>query len=292
MPPFSVGLIESHMQAPYSMTDNFSLNTYSYTLSVGALECIRHLAGLGARQFELMLYPGHLWVDSAPSDVADIRRFMQSEGLSFTSTNTVNVDLNIAGASAEMRRHSLSLVERFIRLTGELGAPAFILGPGKPNPLLAAPFEQMRDYFLHALDRLVPVARQSNVELWVENMPFSFLPDLDGILNVLDAYGEPAIGICYDVANAHFIGEDPAQGIRRLGNRMKLMHISDTTRQTYLHAAIGAGDIDFAAVGRAVGEMGLERNPVLEIISPSPDRDLFSAPAQLAARGYQGHRIS
>ena len=41
----------------------FAVNTYSYTLRERASDCVRRLAGRGFREFELMMYPGHLWPD-------------------------------------------------------------------------------------------------------------------------------------------------------------------------------------------------------------------------------------
>lgn len=268
------------------LADGFAINTYSYTQTMTAAGCLRHLARLGARDIELMIFPGHLWIDADRHELAEIRRIVTEEGLKLTSLNTTNVDLNIAGAAAEMRAYSLDMVEAFVRLAGELEAPGFILGPGKPNPLLPLPFENLRGHFFAALDRLLPVAQESGVELWAENMPFAFLPDLPRLRQVLDDYGASGIGICYDVANAHFIGEDPAAGLAGVGGRLKLVHISDTGRQVYRHDAIGRGDIDFAAVGQALTVSGHAKAPVLEIISSQPDADFAAARNALLQRGY------
>ena len=266
---------------------HFSLNTYSYTQTMTAAQCLRHLAKAGAEGIELMMFPGHIWIDAERAAFAEIRSILKSEGLRLTSLNTTNVDLNITGAAAEMRDYSLRLVEGFLRVAGEIGAPSFILGPGKPNPLFALPRDIMRDHFFRALDRVLPVARSCGVELWAENMPFAFLPDLDSLLDAVDSYGDPSIGICYDVANAHFINEDPVAGIRRLGERLKLLHISDTGRKVYRHDPIGMGDVDFSRIGQTLKETGVTERPVLEIISRSPDTDLLGAEKALRERGYE-----
>lgn len=269
-----------------ALGDGFAINTYSYTQTMTAAGCLRHLAALGAGEIELMIFPGHLWIDADRQELREIRRIVEGEGLRLASLNTTNIDLNIAGAAAEMRAYSLDMVEAFVRLAGELEAPGFILGPGKPNPLFPLPFDTLRDHFFTALDRLLPIARESGVELWAENMPFAFLPDLPRLQQTLDDYGAPEIGICYDVANAHFIGEDPAAGLGNVGERLKLVHVSDTGRQVYRHDAIGMGDIDFAAVGRALAMSSHAKPPVLEIISVQPDQDFAAASGALRQRGY------
>lgn len=267
--------------------DRFSINTYSYTQTTTAAECLRKLAAMGARGIELMAFPGHLWIDDSKATLAEIRTILDGEGLELSSLNTANIDLNITGASAEMRDFSVGLVEHFLRIAGEIGAPSFILGPGKANPLFPLRFDLLRDHLFRALDRLLPVAATHGVELWAENMPFAFLPDLSRLLATLDAYGASDMGICYDVANAHFIGEDAAEGIARLGSRLKLFHISDTGRQVYRHDPIGMGDVDFTTIGSALRRAGHDKPPVLEIISLTPDADFLNAEEALRQRGYE-----
>src|SRR5690348_293978 len=146
-----------------------------------------------------------------------------------------NIDINVAGASEEMRTYSLGLLSRFVQLAGDLGAPGIVIGPGKANPLFPATAEQLTGHFFAALDVLCPIAEKAGTALWAENIPFAFLPGIDALTAALDRYGNANIGIVYDVANAHFIGEDIHYGLRRSGARLKLVHLSDTGRRLYRH---------------------------------------------------------
>ena len=113
------------------------------------------------------------------------------------------------------------MLEKFVQLAGDLGAAGVVVGPGKPNPLMPAPRERLTSYFLAALDRLAPVAARSGTALWVENMPFSFLPDASSIMSVLDGHGDPTIGIVYDLANGYFIREEPRRGLKAVKSRLE-----------------------------------------------------------------------
>ena len=55
----------------------FACNTYSYTLSHTAGACLMHLADVGFSEFELMMYPGHLW----PPDVMRLNARRYAERL-------------------------------------------------------------------------------------------------------------------------------------------------------------------------------------------------------------------
>lgn len=263
----------------------FACNTYSYTFSHAADRCVAHLADLGFSEFELMVYPGHLWPGDATTCRA-LAELVRSRGLRIVSLNMPNVDVNIAGAAAEMRRYSLDLLERSVTLAGELGASGVVIGPGKANPLFPAPIERLTGYFFTALERLLPLARKAGTALWVENMPFAFLPTVEGLMAALARFGAAEIGVVYDAANGHFIDEDVAGGLRACRDRLKLVHLSDTDQHTYKHAAVGTGTVPFQRIPAVLAEIGHTRRPMLEIISADADGDILASAVQLTRLGF------
>lgn len=265
----------------------FSINTYAYTLSHSAKACLAHLAAQGYTDFELMMYPGHLW--PAHTDAAarrDLSAFAEREGLRLVSLNMPNVDLNIAAAAEEMRRHSLGLLHAFVELAGDLGVPGVVIGPGKANPLMPAPTEQLLGHFFRALDQLAPHAERVGTRLYVENMPFAFLPGADQLMTALERYGDARVAVIYDIANGWFIGEGPAEGLRRVQSRLELVHLSDTPREVYRHSAVGEGSVPFALVPPVLEEVGYRDLPMLEIIADDPDQALRDSVEQLFQMGW------
>jgi len=92
--------------------------------SHSAEACLARLADLGFQEFELMVYPGHLWpADLSAERRGAIRRMIDQRGLQLTALNMPNIDINVAGAAQEMRVYSLNLLTATVRLAGELGAP-------------------------------------------------------------------------------------------------------------------------------------------------------------------------
>ncbi|WP_417691685.1 sugar phosphate isomerase/epimerase family protein [Roseibium sp.] len=269
-----------------SIGATFGINTYSFTQTMRASECLHYLADQGVREVEQMLFPGHLWVSDEGAELAAVRRALDDTGIRLTSVNTSNVELNITAASAEMREVSLGLNERFIAMAAVLGAPALILGPGKANPLFPLSREVLEGHFFSSLDRLMAVALDHGIEIYLENMPFAFVPDAKGMMDLLARYGEDRLKICYDVTNGWFIGEDPVEGLRTVAPRLGLMHLSDTTRATYKHDPIGAGDMDFSAFPQVLSECGYQKSCVLEVISRTPNVDFPASVDQLKHLGY------
>lgn len=265
----------------------FAVNLYSYLFSHTAVDAVRHIADQGYPGVELMFFPGHLWYgrdDRARR--AELSRVVRANGVRLVSSNMPNIDLNVAGAAKEMRDYSIDLLTRFIEVSGELGVPQMVIGPGKANPLFPAPRAALTDAFFAALDRLTPVAERNNVTLLLENMPFAFLPDAAAMMAALDDYGNDKIGVVYDVANGHFIGESPAAGLHRVRERLRLVHISDTNQRVYKHDAVGLGDVPFASIPAALAEVGYRELPVLEVVSEAPDRDTRESAEKLATQGY------
>jgi L-ribulose-5-phosphate 3-epimerase len=265
----------------------FGVNTYSYTLDRTALDCVRSLGEQGYRGIELMMYPGHLWpteIDAAGRRA--LRAASEKAGIRITSINMPNIDINIAGASKEMRDYSLKLLASFTQLAGDLGAPYTIIGTGKANPLFPPAKEELRKYTTAGLDHLFPIAKSAGTKLLVENMPFGFLPSAEDLLRLIDDYGNPEIGVIYDVANGHFIGKDPREELRLLKDRVELIHFSDTGRAVYKHDPVGMGDVPFEAVAPILAEIGYKELPFLEVISRNPDADMRESVRRLAAAGY------
>jgi L-ribulose-5-phosphate 3-epimerase len=265
----------------------FGCNTYSYTLSHTAEACLAHLAGLGFSEFELMMVPGHLWPRDTNSTARKaLRRRIDKLGASVVALNMPNVDMNVAGLAPEMRRYTLDILKDIVDLAGDLGVPGVVIGPGKANPLFAAPQERLIGYFLAALDELCPRAEKAGTALWVENMPFAFLPKIGDLMNVLDKYDNPAVGVTWDAANSHFAHEDLAQSLRRCRDRVKLVHVSDTNRWRYRHDAVGLGTVPFASIPPLLKEVGYGRRAMLEVISDEADQDILASAQSLVEMGF------
>jgi sugar phosphate isomerase/epimerase len=185
-----------------------------------------------------------------------------------------------------MRRHTLGLLHGILELAGDLGVAGVVIGPGKANPLMAAPTERLLGHFFRALDELAPHAERIGTQLYVENMPFAFLPDAEGLMAALERHGDDRVAVIYDVANGVFIGEDPGAGLRRVRDRLKLVHLSDTPREVYRHSAVGEGVVPFAEVPPLLEEVGYRDLPMLEIIADDPDRALRASVERLFELGW------
>lgn len=265
----------------------FTANTYSYTLDMSVRDALQRLASRGCTEFELMLYPGHMWpAEMDKQERRSLKDFMSANGLSVTTINMPNIDLNIAAANPDMRELSLGVLRQGIELAGVLGAQGVVIGPGKANPLMPMQREQLMAHFLQALTQLVPLAANEGTAVYVENMPFAFLPGIHELLAALALYGDDAVGVVYDVANGHFIKEDIHAALKASAHRLRVVHVSDTNQTVYRHDEVGLGTVDFASLPPILSQIGFNRKPVLEIIAPNPDDAIERSAQKLIGSGW------
>ena len=92
----------------------------------------------------------------------------------------------------------------------------------------------------------------------------------------------------YDVANAVFSGEDPAEWLPKAKKRLRLVHLSDTPTDRWRHDPVGTGDVDFKDVAETLRAIGYDGPSMLEIVSPTPDRDIAESQRLLAQWGWEG----
>jgi len=101
----------------------------------------------------------------------------------------------------------------------------------------------------------------------------------------------PTVGICYDIANAHFIGEDVAAGLRQVRARQGIVHLSDTGREVWRHDPVGQGTCDFAAFGATLREIGYTATSMLEIVADPPVEHIVESHRRIAALGWAAEMV-
>ena len=265
------------------------INTYSYIYTHSALDCMLHLAGQGYRRFEILVTPPHFWVpDLDPSQRRDIPRILAERDLAITSINLPSLDGNLVAPTPELRRFTIDTFHGIIDVAGEWGVPNIIVIPGKLSAFLPPPADWLKGWLAEALAEMADHAEKAGVRLLIENVSAAYLPTTGEILAALDEIGDPRIGVIYDVANAVFSGEDPAEWLPKARERLHLVHLSDTRTDRWRHVPVGTGVVDFKGVAETLRAIGYDGPSMLEIVSPTPDADIAESRRLLAQWGWEG----
>jgi L-ribulose-5-phosphate 3-epimerase len=270
-----------------SCTRPLGVNTYGYIWSTPAAVCVRRLGELGYREFELVLNPPHLTVDTGSSREREVLSSMlAAEGLSVRSLNLPSLDHNLASPMPRMREYSVALFLDAIDLAADLGAANLVVVPGRMSPLFPPQLAQREAWMRESLDALLPRAQRRGVTLALENVPFASFPDAGTLGAFVRSYDSRSLGVCYDAANAHFIGESPAAGLRSLGELVRLVHLSDTTRSAWRHDEVGQGDVPFAPLHDTLTDIHFEGACMLEIIASEPEGAILRSHRALTEVGF------
>ena len=261
-------------------------NTMSFMWRAPAREALETLAREGYRRFEVMAQHPHLDPMMDRAEVAAFGRFLRDAGLTVETINLPSLDQNLASASPEMRDYTVRIFERLIGMAEAVGASGVITVTGRVNPLIAPARRDLESWFSEAFGRVLRAAEPTGVRLLLENIPMGVYPRADQLIAFADSIDSPLVGICYDIANAHFIGEDAAAGLRRVRAQLGMVHLSDTGRAAWRHDPVGRGSCDFSGFGAALRAIGYAGTSMLEIVADPPVEHIVASHRLLAQWGW------
>jgi len=263
------------------------INTYAYAWTTPAIDCVRRLADLGYCSFELLVHPPHLALEDF--DQASRRRLaatLNEIGAVNCTMNLPSLDHNLASVWPQVRAASVAMFKQTIDLASDLNIPWLVTVPGRMSPLTPASMANRTSWMRESIENLLPYARAHGVRLAIENVPMASFPDAASLGAFVRSFGSPDVAVCYDAANAHFIGESPAEGIRQLADQLRIVHVSDTTRTVWRHDPVGTGTVPFADIAKAIAEIGFTGPTMMEIIADDPEAAIVSSHDILASVGF------
>ena len=124
-------------------------------------------------------------------------------------------------------------------------------------------------------ESLIPVLKETNVTVCLENLPIARGGVLGGhCCNPYDAIreidelnekaGKECFGLCLDVGHLNLVGLDPRTYIRTLGKRIKALHIHDNDGVSDQHKAPYTGTIVWRHLYEALAEIDYEGDLAFE----------------------------
>jgi sugar phosphate isomerase/epimerase len=112
---------------------------------------------------------------------------------------------------------------------------------------------------------IMETAEKHNVILGLE----STFP-ADYLLMIMDKVGSKCLRVYYDFGNMVHWGQDPVEEVRKLGDKICMIHVKDTENKM-----LGEGKVDFNGISNAIRDIGYDDYMVLE--TPSGDDPKSSA---------------
>jgi sugar phosphate isomerase/epimerase len=227
-------------------------------------ESLESIARSGFGLVDISPTPPHLYLPGTGLYAhRQLKRLLDRLGLDCASISPTELNLVSTNlAYAELSRDQLELS---LELAHDLEAPAVVFAPGRLFVLNPAPVEDAYDALVRQLELLVPAAERLGVVLAVESVPFGFMQTGAEVAAVVDRVDSPWLRACYDAANT-LATEPPGVGLRALGDRLSVMHVSGAWRDRWAHASVRDSDVDLAEWMAVLRELGFTGPTVYELV--------------------------
>jgi sugar phosphate isomerase/epimerase len=172
------------------------------------------------------------------------------------------IGMSFGGAMWDRAQHQAVLedAELMIPRLAKLGGRTLgtSVGPA-PKPKT----EQQLDDQAELLRKLIALCQQHGVVLNLHNHTYEVADNLHDLRGTLSRI--PGVKLGPDLNWLVRAGVDPAWFIRQFGRQIVFMHLRDQKKDGRWSEGLGEGDTDFAAIGRALHEIGFEGDAVIEL---------------------------
>jgi sugar phosphate isomerase/epimerase len=225
------------------------------------------MASIGLDFVDLTLEPPA--ASSAAIDAQHIRATLEHHQLDVIGHTAFY--LPIASPIEELRVAAVTELRRCLHAFAAIGARWMNVHPDRNVPMHERPYWIERN--LQSLSDLLPDARNHNIGIMVENLPYTYnnIAQLDELLGPL-----PELGLHLDIGHAYlYTAKDTTDElIRHYADRLKHVHLHDNKGGTAdLHLPLGTGVVRYREHLRTLQEVGYDGMITLEVFTP--DRSHF-----------------
>ncbi len=209
----------------------------------------------------------------------------RSKDLNLKIVSIMAVTYEMFSLDEELREASLAEYDIICEMTAAVGAKlstnCFYLPPemvpherdsyylGGPTKSVKVPigfqWKDLRNIVVKQLQESADIAKKYGLDFAMEMRAGDFISSVDGTISVFNDTNRDNIGMVYDVAHAHAISEYIDLGIYKLGNYLKLVHLSDNDGTRPFHYNPGDGDIDFKNIIETLKKVNYDGYVVVDI---------------------------
>lgn len=163
-------------------------------------------------------------------------------------------------------------MERAYIVGGKLGIPwavAHCIGPANIGNDREETIRQNREYYDPYVELGIKHGVGTAFENMVQGVPgharIRFTGHQDDLIEYVDSYHDPMVQICWDFGHALLSGLDQVYALRKIGKRLKCVHMHDNLGISDDHLIPFLGKIDWYAIADVLAEIGYEGDLSMEL---------------------------
>lgn len=172
-------------------------------------------------------------------------------------------------ATAEEEAFFRAMSLRALEITAMLGAKWAVIHPVMDVTADINDVDAHVRYNQQMFAREAELAAKLGVGLAFENMfdgdQRRFGSTAEDLIAIQDSFHSDLIGICWDVGHANRMYRDQLKPIRKLGSRIKALHIDDNLGKDDLHLLPFEGNVPWEQVMHTLYDSGCEADLIYEI---------------------------
>ena len=175
----------------------------------------------------------------------------------------------------EDRAERMEKMKKSIRFTSLLGCKNWVIHPLMPmgaDDMVTGSEKETWDINLRFMRELLITSKEYGVTICLENMPMAkfSMAKPASILSFVEEIGDENLKICLDTGHAAVFDDvSLCDEVRRLGGKIKVLHIHDNKCGKDLHLMPYFGTIDWKAFARSLKDIGYDGVFSLETVAPS-----------------------
>ena len=201
----------------------------------------------------LPMPPPHMSPDDDAGTRRRVRQAAEQAGITIVALNAHN---NLIHSVPETRRANVEFVKGALQLASDLEAQCVVAGSGMKE---FYGWESLYwEWMVDAMRELVTDADRLGIALAVEagGLPGILVHNLSRMQRLLEYDGLESLGVLFDPSHYYIRGDDVPEAFKALHHRVPHVHAKDAKGyvEDYAFPPLGKGDIDFAALVRAMVE--------------------------------------
>lgn len=267
--------------------NRFAFSTNAYTKR-SLQEAVWDIARIGYAGVEILADVPHLVpAKTSLRDVSALRKHLEACGIP-----AVNLNVNTAHAllssppspadhfepsltnpDPEARKLRIGTTLRALEIAADLPCPSVSVTAGRRTP---EAIQVQRDRLRMSLEPILKRADALGINVGIEYEPDLVIERGAELVSFLAELPHPRLGANLDLGHAWVVSDDLAVVIPALKGRIWNCHIEDIKDRVHYHLIPGEGNLDFAAVRKALEGIGYDGFLTAELY-PYVDRPTYAA---------------
>ena len=218
---------------------------------------------------------GILSTNTSKAECLKIRQTIDDSGVFVDSMGTgISWGISPTSNDEATRKKSIKLHEDALKVAGNLGCKALLIVPGVVKSPISSDivrYDRALDRLGDALNHLLPIAEDLDVDLCMENVWNGFFYSPIELRDFVDSFTSDKLGVYLDIGNLIGYQQYPPHWIELLNSRIKRVQVKDFQENfdwtgSFSFCDLGAGDVPWKETIDALKVINYQNTIIAEML--------------------------